>query len=244
MAGWGPDYADADNFMMLLSCGVNNDFRRECSEVDDKIIVARQNPDPDERVALYREIQEELFGEAGEFPIIPLSLSIQERAIQTWFEGPHQTNGIVGGERYDFYSVGNAPVYVAMLPDFADEPETAQATEVPSSTPTESAVEAPTETPIAPEVTVEPTATPQPTLVASGDCTVHSIITERVNMRVGPGLGEVWVDFLPRGVEHPVTGQARDRENALWWRLETGYWVRYDIVGETGDCASVPVISQ
>ena len=94
--------------------------------------------------------------------------------------------------------------------------------------------------------TVAPTATQQatpapasPPLVATGDCTIHSIIDEKVNMRIGPGLGQVWMGFLPRGVEHPVVAQAKDVENVTWWQLETGYWVRHDLVGESGDCASV-----
>ena len=56
--------------MQLLSCGVNNNFRRDCTEVDTAIRVARQESDPQARIEMYREIQEAFFGEAGEFPIV------------------------------------------------------------------------------------------------------------------------------------------------------------------------------
>jgi hypothetical protein len=75
-------------------------------------------------------------------------------------------------------------------------------------------------------------------------CSVHSILTDqRVNMRVAPGLNQVWVDFMPLGAEMNVIGQAKDWEDVTWWQLENGYWVRHDIVGETGDCDLVPVVN-
>jgi oligopeptide transport system substrate-binding protein len=110
LLGWGADYADADNFMSLLACGVNNDFRKQCTDIDDKIVRARESLDPNERIALYRELQEDFFGRNGEFPIIPLYLRTEFRIVHPDLTGPHAVNGTVGGERYDFYSIGDTVV--------------------------------------------------------------------------------------------------------------------------------------
>ena len=43
-----------------------------CGALDDLIVEAREEPDPERRIALYRQIEEGFFGPEGEMPFIPL----------------------------------------------------------------------------------------------------------------------------------------------------------------------------
>lgn len=108
--GWNPDYNDANNWVNdVLGCGsLHNDMKRPCSGVDDLIRAAASESDPDTRVAQYAEIEEQFFGADGLVPIIPLSMPVGYTLLQPWFSAPVETDGIYGGEHYDYYTVDQA----------------------------------------------------------------------------------------------------------------------------------------
>jgi oligopeptide transport system substrate-binding protein len=57
--GWGPDYADENNWVGdVLGCENAVRMKRECNEIDEKIDQARTSTDPAERIALYMEIED------------------------------------------------------------------------------------------------------------------------------------------------------------------------------------------
>ena len=100
--GWEADYPDANNWLGdLLWCEVPvNQLKRPCEETDDLIVQARVERDPDQRLELYRQIEEQFFGPEGEFPIIPLWVGVQPVARQPWLT---YSPAVFGGERYDLY---------------------------------------------------------------------------------------------------------------------------------------------
>ena len=89
---WAPDYPDENNWVGdLLWCesGMPAARGRECSELDDLIVKARQEPDPERRIALYRQIEEGFFGARGEMPFMPLCMNMSYTAKHTWLDkGP------------------------------------------------------------------------------------------------------------------------------------------------------------
>lgn len=71
-----------------------------------------------------------------------------------------------------------------------------------------------------------------------------SIVASReVNLRAGPGTTYAQRGSLSSGQMVAVTGQAMGQDGFIWWRLNTGTWVRSDIVTARGDCSAVPVVS-
>lgn len=106
--GWLPDYPDAHNWLHdVLGCNSQNNFKRPCTAVDEKIETAALSTDPAERERLYREIEEAFFGVDGEFPIAPLFLEINIYLIKPWYNAcPAKgscvdTDGLFGGVHYD-----------------------------------------------------------------------------------------------------------------------------------------------
>lgn len=108
---WGPDYADANNWVGdVISCFRDNNFSRPCTEVDDVIEAAAREPDPQRRAELYFEIEALLFGREengqvirdGEVPFIPLSRSTGFFLVKPWYEGPFATDGIIGGSHWNY----------------------------------------------------------------------------------------------------------------------------------------------
>lgn len=97
--GWGPDYADENNWVGdVLWCGnPGNRQMRPCTEIDDLIEQARLETDPEIRLQLYREIEEGFFGEGGEFPFIPIFVRISFTASHVWFE---YTPALFGGGQW------------------------------------------------------------------------------------------------------------------------------------------------
>ena len=89
---WAPDYPDENNWVGdVLWCQADMPAARgrECSELDDLIVEARQEPDPERRIALYRQIEEGFFGAEGEAPFMPLCTSVAYAAKHTWLDkGP------------------------------------------------------------------------------------------------------------------------------------------------------------
>ncbi len=105
--GWGPDYPDANNYVGdILKCDIDNGFTsRPCSEVDDVIQQAREETDPATRVELYSQIEDMFFGYDGIFPAAPIRLAANYGMYQTYLDGPIETDGQVGGEHWDWYTI-------------------------------------------------------------------------------------------------------------------------------------------
>jgi hypothetical protein len=105
--GWGPDYPDSNNWVGdILKCDIDNAFTsRPCSEVDDLIQQAREETDPAAREEMYAQIEEMFFGPEGIFPVAPIRLAASYALYQPYVEGPIETDGQVGGEHYDWYTI-------------------------------------------------------------------------------------------------------------------------------------------
>jgi oligopeptide transport system substrate-binding protein len=105
LAGWGPDYLDANNWVRdVLACTAENSFLRPCTEIDDLIDQASRAPTA-ERDELYAEIENAFFGPEGEFPIAPLYLRSSYLLYKTWYTGPFETDGLVGGAHWGAYTI-------------------------------------------------------------------------------------------------------------------------------------------
>jgi oligopeptide transport system substrate-binding protein len=89
---WTPDYPDENNWVGdVLWCQADMPAARgrKCSQLDDLIVEARQEPDPERRIALYRQIEEGFFGAEGEAPFMPLCTGMSYTAEHTWLDkGP------------------------------------------------------------------------------------------------------------------------------------------------------------
>lgn len=98
-AGWGPDYADENNWVGdVLWCGnPDNRQKRECGEVDDLIVEAREEANPERRIELYRQIEEMFFGEEGEVPFFPIWLRILWTGVHEWLDF---TPALFGGAQW------------------------------------------------------------------------------------------------------------------------------------------------
>jgi oligopeptide transport system substrate-binding protein len=106
---WGPDYPDAQNWIHdVLSCKAENDFKRPCGPIDEKIDAASQELDPQKRDQMYRELEEAFFGPEGEFPIIPVWLDISIGLVKPWYKGFFDTDGLFGGAHWNTRSIDQA----------------------------------------------------------------------------------------------------------------------------------------
>jgi oligopeptide transport system substrate-binding protein len=101
---WPGYYPDAQNFLNdLLHCTEGeNRQNRQCSEVDRLMQRARTTEDPQERVDLYRQIENSFFAENGSFPVIPLYVRGNYNLVQVWLDFPP---ALSGGEQFDTYQV-------------------------------------------------------------------------------------------------------------------------------------------
>ena len=96
--GWGPDYADENNWVGdVLWCQAANRLKRTCNQIDDLIVQAREEPDPQRRIQLYRQIEEMFFGPAGEIPFFPLFVRIGSTARHAWLD---RTPALFGGDQW------------------------------------------------------------------------------------------------------------------------------------------------
>ncbi len=101
--GWGPDYADENNWVGdVLHCETENRSKRTCNEIDDMIVEAREEPDPDRRVELYSQIEEAFFGAEGEFPFAPFWVRIAYVAEHDWLD---RIPSLFGGEQYYHWTI-------------------------------------------------------------------------------------------------------------------------------------------
>lgn len=108
--GWGPDYGDANNWVNdVLHCeSTHNDFKRPCSEIDDLILQAMTESDSDARIEMYYQIEEGFFGPEGLYPIIPLYMRLLYNLVKPWYTGPFETDGIFGGDHWDYRAIDQA----------------------------------------------------------------------------------------------------------------------------------------
>lgn len=71
--GWIGDYVDAMNFLeMWTSDSGNNSTNFKNEEYDRLVAEARQTEDNEDRYEIYAELEQILFGEEGEMPIMPI----------------------------------------------------------------------------------------------------------------------------------------------------------------------------
>ena len=101
-SGWAPDYPDENNWVGdVIWCQSEASMAargRECTGLDDLIVEARQEPDPERRIALYRQIEEGFFGPEGEMPFIAKCTGMWYVAKHAWLDkGPLD---LFGGERW------------------------------------------------------------------------------------------------------------------------------------------------
>ncbi len=101
---WASYYPDANNWMGdLIHCQESeNRERRPCGEVDTLIQQADTTIDPAERLELYRQIENMLFGDEGIMPLAPLYARSEVILVQNWLTYPPAR---FGGEQYDSYQI-------------------------------------------------------------------------------------------------------------------------------------------
>ena len=86
--GWLGDFVEAFNFLELWMCESGNNSTGYCNEAYDAVIEeARATPDDDARYELYRQAEEILFSEDGDFPIIPIYWYTTSYMAATTVEG-------------------------------------------------------------------------------------------------------------------------------------------------------------
>ncbi len=97
--GWGPDYGDENNWVgdVLWCENPGNRQKRECNEIDDMIVAAREETDPAKRVEMYAQIEDMFFGPEGEYPFFPIFLRIAFVAEHSWLS---RTPALFGGAQW------------------------------------------------------------------------------------------------------------------------------------------------
>lgn len=100
---WASFYPDAHNWLYdVLHCtGGENRPNRRCSEVDDLLAQAAVAP-LTERQTLYRQAENQFFGDGGLYPIAPLYVRGELLLTQVWLQ---YTPSLFGGEHYDSYFI-------------------------------------------------------------------------------------------------------------------------------------------
>ena len=102
--GWGPDYADENNWVgdVLWCENPDNRQKRTCNEIDDLIVQAREESDPDVRIELYRQIEEMFFGYEGEIPFFPQYVRIAYTAQHSWLD---RIPALFGGSQWYTWTI-------------------------------------------------------------------------------------------------------------------------------------------
>jgi dipeptide transport system substrate-binding protein len=71
--GWIYDFPDAINGLELWTCDSGNNNTNYCNKDFDALVAkARQTPDDNARYQIYAQLEQMLFGQDGELPIIPI----------------------------------------------------------------------------------------------------------------------------------------------------------------------------
>ncbi len=73
--------------------------------IDDLIDQAARETDPLQRVALYYEIEERLFGPEDEHPVIPTATSYRFALAQPWIDGPYEHAISSSSWRIDWFTI-------------------------------------------------------------------------------------------------------------------------------------------
>lgn len=73
---------------------------------------------------------------------------------------------------------------------------------------------------------------------AEFSCTVAA--GQTANLRSGPGTNFDRAGTLGANESATVIGQAAGSDGFTWWQLDTGNWIREDVVVETGNCEDAP----
>lgn len=76
---------------------------RECTDVEELIEDAADTTQT--RNEQYINIEERLFGEEGEFPVVPILVLTDNYLVKPWLDGPFDTDIIYGMRHWDTYSV-------------------------------------------------------------------------------------------------------------------------------------------
>ncbi len=102
--GWGPDYADENNWVgdVLWCENAGNRQKRTCNEIDDLIVEAREESDPARRIELYAQIEEMFFGPEGEYPFFPIFVRIAFQGVHSWYD---YSPALFGGDQWYNYSI-------------------------------------------------------------------------------------------------------------------------------------------
>lgn len=102
--GWSSYYPDQNNWLNeLLHCSDSeNRVERPCTQFDDLLRQASQSTDLQERIDLYRQVENGFFGEGGEAPMVPLYVRGFYMMQQSWLTF---TSAHFGGEQYDTYVI-------------------------------------------------------------------------------------------------------------------------------------------
>lgn len=72
-------------------------------------------------------------------------------------------------------------------------------------------------------------------------CTVSA--ASNANLRSGPGTSYELQGQFSGGTSQSATGQVTGADGFVWWQLESGSWVRSDVVNESGSCDTLPVVT-
>jgi ABC-type oligopeptide transport system substrate-binding subunit len=71
--GWIGDYVDAMNFLEMWTCESGNNSTNYCNKEYDALVEkARATPDNEDRYGIYAQLEQMLFGEDGDMPILPI----------------------------------------------------------------------------------------------------------------------------------------------------------------------------
>lgn len=77
--------------------------------------------------------------------------------------------------------------------------------------------------------------------VPEAACTVSA--AGNANLRSGPGTSYKLQGQFAGGTSQSATGQFTGADGFVWWQLESGSWVRSDVVNESGNCDNLPVVT-
>jgi oligopeptide transport system substrate-binding protein len=102
--GWVSKYADENNWVgdALWCENADNRQRRTCSAIDELIVEARQESDPQRRVELYWQIENRFFGYEGEMPLFPIWVRTRFTARHSWLE---RTPTPFGGQQWYTWTI-------------------------------------------------------------------------------------------------------------------------------------------
>ncbi len=79
-------------------------------------------------------------------------------------------------------------------------------------------------------------ATPEPIV-----CMLNA--TQNVNLRGGAGTGFPVQGSLAAGSRTSATGQTRSADGFIWFQVESGAWVRADVIVEDASCVDLPLVA-